>query len=103
MARAAVAAAAVRVITVGRVGLNAVVRVVDADKNGELSAAELANAPAAIRTLDTNTDGTILADELRPARPADAPTPPAGAPERPPHAAGRTPPRTRPAHIPSIP
>ena len=61
---------------------NPVVRVVDADKNGELSAAEIANAPASIRTLDANSDGTVSVEELRPARPANAPTPPAGAPER---------------------
>jgi hypothetical protein len=62
---------------------NPVVRAIDTDKNGELSATELTNAPAAIRTLDVNNDGTVSADELHPARPADAPTPPANAPQRP--------------------
>jgi hypothetical protein len=66
-----------------RHGGHPIVRAIDADKNGELSAAELANAPAAIRTLDTNGDGVVSADELRPPRPANAPTPPAGAPTRP--------------------
>jgi Ca2+-binding EF-hand superfamily protein len=62
-----------------------IVRVLDADKNRELSAAEIAAASAAIRTLDTNKDGNVAADELRPARPADAPArpaPPADAPVR---------------------
>ena len=58
-----------------------IVRVLDADKNHELSATELANASAAIRTLDANNDDAVAAEELRPARPADAPTPPAGRPE----------------------
>lgn len=58
-----------------------IVRAIDTDKDGTLSAAELANAPAAIRTLDTNGDGIVSADELHPARPADAPTPPADAPK----------------------
>ena len=50
-----------------------------------LSKAELDNAPAAIRTLDANSDGNVTAEELRPARPANAPTrpaPPADAPPR---------------------
>lgn len=66
-----------------RRGGNPIVRVIDADKNGELSSTELANAPAAIRTLDANGDGIVSADELRPMRPANAPTPPADAPTRP--------------------
>lgn len=60
-----------------------IVRALDADKDGTLSAFELANATTALKALDTNNDGTIAAEELRPARPADAPTPPAGAPQRP--------------------
>ncbi len=62
---------------------NAAIRVLDADRNHELSAAEIAGASAALRTLDTNNDGTVAATELRPARPADAPA----RPERP---AGQT-------------
>lgn len=58
-------------------GGHPIVRVLDADQDHELSAGELANAPAALKALDTNGDGTISADELRPPRPADAPTPPA--------------------------
>ena len=59
-----------------------IVRALDADKNGELSAEEIAAAPAAIAKLDANSDGTVAVDELRPARPAGAPTPPAGATAR---------------------
>lgn len=66
-------------------GGNPVMRVLDADKNHEISASEIAGAAAAIRTLDKNNDGAVSADELRPARPADAPerpAPPADAPVR---------------------
>lgn len=62
-----------------------IVRVLDTDQNREISAAEIAAASASILTLDTNKDGVVSADELRPTppnRPADAPTPPAGRPER---------------------
>ena len=55
-----------------------IVRILDVDKNGEVSAAELAGAPAAIRKLDTNADGTVTVDEFHPSRPADAPAPPVG-------------------------
>ena len=65
-----------------------IVRTLDVDRNGELSAAEIANASAAILALDTNKDGMISPDELRPVRPADAPTPPAGDPSRPEGAPG---------------
>jgi hypothetical protein len=63
-------------------GGHPVVRVLDADKNGEISAAELANAPAVILALDKNAHGTVTMDEFRPERPAGAPERPAGAPER---------------------
>lgn len=62
---------------------NPIVRVLDADKNGELSAEEIAAAPTSLATLDTNADGTVSAEELHPGRPANAPTPPADAPARP--------------------
>lgn len=64
---------------------NPIVRLIDTDKNHELSAAELANAPIIIRALDLDGDGAISATELRPGRPAHAPqrpTPPADAPVR---------------------
>jgi hypothetical protein len=68
----------------GRGPGSAIVRAIDTDKNGTLSAAELGNAVAAIKALDTNHDGSISIDELRPPRPADAPTPPARATGTPP-------------------
>ena len=58
-------------------GPSPVIRALDADKNGEISAAEIANAAAALRALDTDNDGVIAVTELRPARPAHAPVPPA--------------------------
>ncbi len=39
----------------------------DADHDGTLSAAEIAAAPKALRTLDKNQDGNLTMDELRPA------------------------------------
>jgi Ca2+-binding EF-hand superfamily protein len=38
----------------------------DADGDGELSSAEIANAPAALKKLDKNGDGKLDAEELRP-------------------------------------
>jgi Ca2+-binding EF-hand superfamily protein len=38
----------------------------DADNDGEISAAEIANAPAALKTLDRNGDGQITNDEVMP-------------------------------------
>lgn len=78
-------------------GGHPIVRALDADRDGELSSAELTNAPAALRALDKNADGTVTMDEFRPARPADAPERPADAPMRkgpPPGADGTA--RTRP-------
>ena len=64
-----------------------IVRALDADKDGEFSASELANAPAALLALDADKNGTVSRAEFhppRPERPADAPvrTPPADAPAR---------------------
>ena len=61
-------------------GGHPIVRAIDADKNGELSATELASAPAAIRALDANSDGVVSKEELHPVRPAGAPQRPADAP-----------------------
>ncbi|MBL9201686.1 MAG: hypothetical protein JNL39_14340 [Opitutaceae bacterium] len=58
-------------------GPSPIIRVLDADKNGEVSAAEIANASAAILSLDANKDGNLTLEELRPARPANAPARPA--------------------------
>lgn len=68
----------------GRGPMHPVIRVLDADHDRVVSATELANAPTALRTLDTDGDGIVAATELRPGRPANAPTPPADAPARPP-------------------
>ena len=38
----------------------------DADKNGEISADEIANATTALKTLDKNSDGKLTEEELRP-------------------------------------
>lgn len=64
-----------------------VVRAVDANRDGVLSAEEIQAAPQALKALDQDHDGVLSAAELRPARPANAPTDapkrPAGAPNRP--------------------
>jgi Ca2+-binding EF-hand superfamily protein len=64
-------------------GGHPIVRALDTDKNRELSAAELASAPASLRSLDVNTDGVVSKEELRPVRPAGAPNRPSAASERP--------------------
>ena len=58
-------------------GGHPIVRALDTDKNRELSAAEIANAPASLRALDKNNDGSVSFADLRPERPADAPERPA--------------------------
>jgi Ca2+-binding EF-hand superfamily protein len=45
----------------------------DANQDGEIDGSEIANAPAALKTLDKNGDGQLTQDELRPARPEGAP------------------------------
>ena len=45
----------------------------DTNHDGELSTAEIANAPKSLLTLDKNGDGKLDRSELRPARPAGAP------------------------------
>lgn len=58
-----------------------ILRALDADRSGEISAAEIAQAPVLLAALDLDDDGTVAFDELRPARPANAPArpaPPAG-------------------------
>src|SRR6056297_3403067 len=43
-----------------------VLAVLDADKDGTISESEIANASAALKTLDQNSDGKLTANELRP-------------------------------------
>lgn len=53
-----------------------IVRALDTDKNHEISAAEIANASAALLALDADKDGNVSKAELRPmpvGRPAGAP------------------------------
>lgn len=59
-----------------------IVRVIDTDRDGVLSATELGGASTAILSLDTDADGAVSAAELHahPARPAGTPQRPAGAP-----------------------
>jgi hypothetical protein len=47
-------------------GLNPVLAALDADHNGEISVAEIQNSPAALKTLDKDGDGRLVADELLP-------------------------------------
>ena len=47
---------------------SALMRALDANHDGVIDAAEIANAPAALKTLDTNGDGKLTPDELSPDR-----------------------------------
>jgi hypothetical protein len=56
-----------------------VIAVLDANHDGVIDATEIANASAALLTLDKNGDGQLTAEELRPPRPEgqqDGPRPP---------------------------
>jgi len=46
--------------------LNPVLAALDADHDGQISAAEIENSSAALRTLDKNRDGSLTPDELLP-------------------------------------
>lgn len=46
-----------------------VIAVLDANHDGVIDAEEIANASAALKTLDKNGDGKLTPDELRPPRP----------------------------------
>jgi Ca2+-binding EF-hand superfamily protein len=50
----------------GRPGTSPVFAALDGDHDGTVSDAELAGAPAALKTLDRNKDGTLSVDEIRP-------------------------------------
>jgi len=43
-----------------------IIKALDADRNGEISAEEIANAAAALKTLDKNGDGKLTRDEIMP-------------------------------------
>ncbi len=49
-------------------GPNPIMAALDADQDGTLSASEIANAAAALKKLDKNSDGKISGDEMRPQR-----------------------------------
>ena len=49
----------------GGAGVDTIVATLDANGDGQIDAAELRNAAAALRRLDTNKDGQITADEYR--------------------------------------
>jgi len=53
----------------GFIAMFPVMAALDADKNGELSAEEIANASEALKQVDKNNDGKIDATELRPTPP----------------------------------
>jgi len=56
---------------------SALMLALDTNHDGELSADEIANAPAALRVLDKNGDGKLDRDELRPPfPPPNCPPPP---------------------------
>ena len=59
-----------------------IIAVLDANHDGIIDASELANAVAALKTLDKNKDGKLTQEELRPAPPTGGPAggPPDGAP-----------------------
>jgi hypothetical protein len=44
-------------------------RALDANGDGVIDEVEIANAPAALRSLDKNNDGKLTMEELRPPRP----------------------------------
>lgn len=46
--------------------INPLVQALDTDKDGEISAEEIAKAPAALKTLDRNGDGKLSGEEIRP-------------------------------------
>lgn len=52
-----------------RMGPPPVMAILDANKDGVLDEAEIANASKALLTLDKNKDGKLTQEELRPPRP----------------------------------
>jgi hypothetical protein len=56
----------------------------DVNHDGVIDADEIANAPAALKTLDKNGDGKLTPDELCPARPPHKGGPPESGNDKPP-------------------
>ena len=54
-----------------------IIKALDANGDGEISAEEIANASKALLTLDKNGDGKLSGDEIRPPKP-DGGRPPGG-------------------------
>jgi hypothetical protein len=52
----------------GRAGGHPLIAALDADKNGTIDSAEIANSVAALKALDKNADGSVTLDEVMPAR-----------------------------------
>ena len=65
----------------GRPG-SPIVAALDANKDGEIDATELANAVTALKALDKNSDGKLSGDEIRPARGDRGPRGAGGGPDR---------------------
>jgi len=58
-----------------------IVQALDANHDGMIDASEIANAPAALKTLDKNGDGKLTRDEILPPRPNGSRGGPQGGPE----------------------
>lgn len=58
--------------------MSPVVAALDANKDGEIDATEIANATAALKSLDKNGDGKLTGDEIRPPRGDRGPGGPGG-------------------------
>ena len=69
--------------------MNPLMAALDANKDGELDADEIANATAALKKLDKNSDGKLTREELRPERPDRPNRPNAGREGRPNRPGGR--------------
>ena len=69
-----------------------IIAALDANHDGVIDEAELANASAALKTLDKNGDGKLTMDELRPPRPEGAEGPPHHRGPRPPEGDAQQPP-----------
>ena len=52
---------------------NPLIAALDANSDGVIDAQEIANAPAALKTLDKNADGKLTRDEIHPPRPDGVP------------------------------